>query len=236
MKVGTKSLLFGVHQVFLHPLFVLWGWVKLYGFPDWKEFVCILIHDWGYWGCTDMDGSEGERHPEWAADWSFKKLDNSIAPQMYTQEGWQSMMAKYQELCIYHSRFYAKKYCEKPSKLCWADKLGSGLYPIWLWVFLGKLTGEIKEYISDPHYEIHGENDSYKFFKLYKNEVVPKLLKDNLQYSVIIGKYCGPCINCVRVLEQKHKLFCRWDGQDVTKRIHCCGSYLSESNVDKYSD
>jgi len=26
---------------------------------DWKEIICIFIHDWGYWFCADMDGEDG---------------------------------------------------------------------------------------------------------------------------------------------------------------------------------
>ena len=43
MKVGTKSLLFGVHQLLWHPLTVWLGWIKLYKKPpSFKEAVCIL--------------------------------------------------------------------------------------------------------------------------------------------------------------------------------------------------
>lgn len=56
MKTGTKSLLFGVHQFIWHPLTVLLAWIKLYGWPAWEELVCIIIHDWGYWGKSNMDG------------------------------------------------------------------------------------------------------------------------------------------------------------------------------------
>jgi hypothetical protein len=67
MRVGTKSLLFGVHQVFIHPIFVTMAWIKLYGLPTWKEFICIVVHDWGYWSRKDIDGDEGKSHPELGA-------------------------------------------------------------------------------------------------------------------------------------------------------------------------
>ncbi len=171
MKTGTKSLLFGVHQVFLHPLFVFAGWIKLYGCPNWREFVCILIHDWGYWGCSNMDGIQGSHHPYWAADF----LSINI--------GWEGFefapKSKYYWLCLLHSRFLAERLEMKPSKLCWADKLGTALYPTWFWVFLSRLSGEQKEYLSNPHHEIHGAKDPYEFFNKYKTELVPKLLKEN---------------------------------------------------------
>ncbi len=64
MKIGTKSLLFGAHQVFIHPIFVAWAWVKLYGWT-WNpaHWVAFVVHDWGYWGKPDMDGEQGESHP-----------------------------------------------------------------------------------------------------------------------------------------------------------------------------
>ena len=68
MNVGTKSLLFGVHQFIWHPVTVLIAWVSLYGRPTWRELICIIVHDWGYWGAPNMDGEEGERHPEVGAE------------------------------------------------------------------------------------------------------------------------------------------------------------------------
>ena len=164
MKIGTKSLLFGVHQVFLHPLFVLAGWVKLYGRPNWKELVCIVIHDWGYWGCADMDGEEGGKHPEWAAQ---KALDWLDAPKSL----------KYFNLCFLHSRFFAEEVRQIPSKLCWADKLGTAMMPTWLWVFLAKLTGEAEEYLKIGK-DIGEHHDPFAFFEEYKRFAI-KLVQEN---------------------------------------------------------
>lgn len=50
-----------------HPVTVLLAWWALYGRPTWRELVCIIIHDWGYWHCPNMDGPEGELHPEYGA-------------------------------------------------------------------------------------------------------------------------------------------------------------------------
>ena len=33
MKVGTKSVIGGAHCFLLHPIFVAWGWKRLFGFP-----------------------------------------------------------------------------------------------------------------------------------------------------------------------------------------------------------
>ncbi|HKI81437.1 MAG TPA: hypothetical protein VKA04_07295, partial [Pseudodesulfovibrio sp.] len=68
MKRGTRSVLFGVHQFLLHPLFVFLAWWRLYGFPwDPRVWVCIAVHDLGYVGKPEMDSPAGERHVEWGA-------------------------------------------------------------------------------------------------------------------------------------------------------------------------
>lgn len=129
LKVGTKSLLFGVHQIIWHPITVLVAWIKLYGRPTWKELICIIIHDWGYWGSPNMDGEEGERHPEFAA---------KIAGKLFGDE--------YYDLCLLHSRHYARNAKREPSKLCWADKLSILYDPWWLYLPRSIMSGELKEY------------------------------------------------------------------------------------------
>lgn len=68
LPVGSRSLLFGVHQFLWHPVTVALAWRRLHKkWPSLGECVCIFVHDWGYWGCNDMDGPEGKRHPELGA-------------------------------------------------------------------------------------------------------------------------------------------------------------------------
>jgi len=63
MKVGTKSVIGGAHCFLLHPFFVAWGWKLLFGFPwDPRLWFSFALHDIGYVGRGDMDGSEGEEH------------------------------------------------------------------------------------------------------------------------------------------------------------------------------
>lgn len=185
MKVGTKSLLFGLHQFFTHPTFVLAGWIKLYGFNSlvyewWKLLICILIHDWGYWGSPNIDGEEGEKHTEWAATKVEKwdKLD-------YINNIYVPFHHSYYYLCRYHSRFLAKKFGNKPSALCWADKLGTTMMPAWLWVNLGRLSGELPEIMNVPkHREALGnESDPYKYFALYK-EYVKEVIRKECQVEL----------------------------------------------------
>jgi len=52
------------------------------------------------------------------------------------------------ELCLYHSRFFAKANKKKVSKLCIADKLACCLIPNWLFLFLSSLSGELEEYMD----------------------------------------------------------------------------------------
>ncbi len=132
MKIGTKSILFGVHQFVLHPFTVAAAWTKLYGFPkDPKLWVAFFVHDLGYWGKPNMDGAEGEMHPEFGA---------KIMGKLFGSE--------WQDFCIYHSRYYAKRDGRIPSKLCAADKLSFGMTPWWLYIPLAMLSGEIYEYID----------------------------------------------------------------------------------------
>lgn len=152
MKVGTKSLCWGAHQFLIHPLFVLAAWVKLYGWPEWRMLCAIFIHDWGYWGSPNMDGPEGEEHPIWAANRLHRLGDKWWKLPVDKQPGAIAWIRAGNE-CLYHSRFVCKKHGADPSRLCWADKLGTALYPTWLWVFLASLTGEVKEYMDQQKYE-----------------------------------------------------------------------------------
>lgn len=129
MKLGTKTLLFGVHQFAWHPLTVLRAWIYLYGWPNWRELVCILIHDWGYWGCSNMDGTEGMEHP---------RVGARLA-------GW-LFGPKYEDLVLWHSRYLARQQGREPSRLCWADKLSMEFEPRWFYLLRARLTGELQEY------------------------------------------------------------------------------------------
>ena len=144
MKTGTKSLLFGVHQIIWHPVTVLLAWIELYGLPNWKECVCIVIHDWGYWGSPNMDGVEGEKHPEWAARFASRYLD----PEEYGDEVYGKFLVKdeWEQFCLFHSRHYAKRHNQDPSKLCWANKFSIKYDPWWLYLPRAWLSGELNEY------------------------------------------------------------------------------------------
>ncbi len=81
-----------------------------------------------------MDGPEGEAHPERISVWWLS---------------WESQFCdKVMNEILGHSRFYAGKNGEGLSRLFRADKLSIALYPIWLYLLLGNLSGEIHEYMT----------------------------------------------------------------------------------------
>lgn len=132
MKIGTKSVLYGAHCFFVHPLFVALAWWKLYGFPwDPRLWIAFFVHDLGYWGMPNMDGPEGEEHPRWGANLMYE---------FFGHEWWRFVM--------YHSRFLAKRDREPFSRLCVADKLAVALEPWWLYLPRVIATGEIEEYMA----------------------------------------------------------------------------------------
>jgi hypothetical protein len=157
MRVGTKSLLFGVHQVFIHPLVVTLAWRKLYGkWPTPMQLVCIIIHDWGSWGCTTMDGADGKNHPQWAAK-KVSKYGHC-----------------YHDLCLYHSRHVARVPRRPVSALYYADKLSFAYMPWWLYTTLGVLTGEIYEYRkqTENNYITSPKWGHKKWFMVVKEEMI----------------------------------------------------------------
>jgi hypothetical protein len=129
ITVGTKSVLFGVHQFIIHPVTVWIAYIKLYGWTwDARIFLAIFVHDLGYFGKPNMDGAEGESHPEFGA----KVM---------------SVFGKcWSDFVLCHSRFYCKRLGLTISRLCVADKWATVITPDWLYFLLGGLSGEITEY------------------------------------------------------------------------------------------
>jgi len=132
MKIGTKSILFGVHCFFIHPIFVLIAWIKLYGFPyDPRIWIAIFIHDLGYWGKSNIDGQEGKTHPLLGA-----KIIGIFGKKWYN-------------FIKYHSRYYSIEDKVNPSKLCYADKLSICYEWKWLYLLRANLTKEIYEFLKN---------------------------------------------------------------------------------------
>lgn len=150
MKTGTKSLLFGVHQFIWHPFTVYLAWRKLNGPPSWRELVCIIIHDWGYWGCDKMDDAKGELHPMVGAKLARRWLDGKQDGLCETCRNGQSTSCfggcHYGKLVLLHSRHLAKRLYQDPSKLCWPDKYSIIYEPAWWYLLRARLSGELAEY------------------------------------------------------------------------------------------
>jgi hypothetical protein len=147
VKLGTKSVLFGAHAFFLHPWFVALGWWKLYGFPwDPRLWFAFFVHDLGYIGMPNMDGEEGEQHPVFGALIMGFLFDRGAR----VTQGYASL-GKWGELTLCHSRYFAKRFGLRPSRLCMADKLAIALTPAWLYLPMVNATGEIREYMDLAH-------------------------------------------------------------------------------------
>jgi hypothetical protein len=172
---GTLSLLVGAHQVVVHPLCVLVAWWRLYGtMPTWWECVCILVHDWGYWGCASMDGEDGKLHPEAGAEiaaaivdwvsrfWWRRQYPTAGSGKAHIPG---DVIARTYALCHGHSRYYARSIGRRVplSRLYAADKLGAALHPIWLYLPGAWLSGELEEYRreTDVHYRAGREGVPY---------------------------------------------------------------------------
>lgn len=177
MRVGTKSVLFGYHQFLVHPLFTWAGWVSLYGWTwDPRIIAAFFLHDIGYVGKPNMDGTEGVQHPFAGAKVMYFLFDKPVDPyktayfypyrkasedgaiyvsyqgvEMTLDEAMKKHEqandpAKWYKFSLYHSRQVARTYFQEPSKLCWADKKAFLLYPKWLLRALYFLSGEDREY------------------------------------------------------------------------------------------
>lgn len=188
MTVGTKSLVCGVHQVVIHPFFVLVAWIWLYGLPNLSELVCIVIHDWGYWGKSNMDGPEGETHPEFGARLARLLLDRRFY--LFKNGKLLTVVQRYDyyNLCLLHSRHYSRRYNAMPSRLCWADKLSVAFEPWWLYLPRAILSGEINEYrrlaagLSESNIN-NGRcfvpmNSSHRYWYLWLQNRFLKVVKD----------------------------------------------------------
>lgn len=133
MRLGTRSLLFGVHQVLIHSAFVAAGWIRLYGWTwDLRIWLAVLVHDWGYWGKPDMNEKFGRSHVNRGAN---------IMGRLFGDD--------WHRFTFCHSRWASAVIFDAPSRLCYADKYAFVLTPRWLYRLLATASGEIKEYASD---------------------------------------------------------------------------------------
>lgn len=169
MKIGTKSVLYGAHAFWLHPLLLAYAWMKLYGFSwrltDPRLWIVFFVHDLGYIGKPNMDGEEGELHPMLGAK-ILGFFDAGSSPVIRYLSRWRHIARSVSFVldfiwgrnapggvtwycfCFYHSRFLAKKYGVRPSMLCMADKMVIVVEPTWLYLPRVRWTGEVDEYMA----------------------------------------------------------------------------------------
>jgi len=178
MNVGTKSLLFGVHQFIWHPITVWLAWVHLNkSYPRWWECVAIFTHDLGYWGKSDMDGEDGRTHPvagaNLAYNWTYKLGRwcglNHVAASGRAHRAWTQ--------AIGHSRYYAQANNLKVSTLFFADKCAILFDPKYWYLFRAILSGELEEYISNAPQEVQSRvnwTGAPAWFDWYRAKVIDK--------------------------------------------------------------
>lgn len=168
MKIGTRSLLFGVHQFLWHPVTVVIAWRKLYGrLPHWHELIAIALHDIGYWGLPNIDGAEGREHPVRGAAaasrlvlriaqsiWWLRNVRRRLlgrAPLSWSGRMFFSVNRALDShwLALFHSREYSRSKGVWPSALCWADKMSILYDPAPFYLLRVWLSGELKEFIAN---------------------------------------------------------------------------------------
>jgi len=159
MRIGTRTLLFGVHQFLWHPFTIWRAWRWLYGRnPKWWQCIAIFCHDLGYAGKPNLDGPEGKTHPDGGAALT-ERLVKFIFPftrdtsfNGYYGPSFVASRAAYWFSRL-HSREYAKQLGETPSQLCWADKACILFDPPWLYLLRARLSGELAEFKTnaEPH-------------------------------------------------------------------------------------
>ena len=164
LKIGTRSVLFGVHSVFTHPYYVwkAWNILENNGKPTWSLpiiFSCLL-HDIGYIGKTDFDGKEeGETHPELGAKIIHFLFDGKCEADDFGNPlvcckcgkkfSGKTRCSKWHDFVLYHSRYYAKRDKVHYSRLCVADKLAMVITPRDLYLAQAHRTGEIEYFYEN---------------------------------------------------------------------------------------
>lgn len=139
------SLLVGVHQCILHPVFVALGWRRYYGvFPrDWRVYLAILVHDWGYWVVADMQGVSGDCHPELGA-----AIVARVVGWCGPREECAHRAATWRWFTACHSRTYARVSGQPTSPLMEPDKLATACMPLWLYAVLLWCSDEWREHVA----------------------------------------------------------------------------------------
>ena len=115
MTEGTKSLLFGCHQFFMHPFFVLIAWVKEYrSWPRFWELVCIVLHDVGHIGKQYLSDPSAK-----AEHW---KLGAQICGRLFGQRGFEMVAGHVGKSGFTRSKLFI------PDKRSWLET-----WDWWMW-------------------------------------------------------------------------------------------------------
>lgn len=162
MKIGTRSVLFGVHAFWFHPIVVYRAWRYLYGPPTtWTELLAILLHDAGYIGMPDIDGEAGKRHPYRGAAWVAR-----IVRFFGGGDGWEAYL-----FTACHSRHTAAEIGLPVSPLYHADKLSIFFEPEWFYIFRARLSGEIVEFKSRAGM---ADDTDVEWLRAYKKDLLSR--------------------------------------------------------------
>lgn len=158
MRVGTKSVLFGVHAFWFHPLTVGLAFCRVHRrLPSWWQTIGIMTHDLGYWGCADMDGLSGTLHPTQGA-----RIAAKIVGLFSSERAWDVNI-----FCLYHSSTFARISDVTPSDLYLPDKVSLLFDPKWFYLLRARLSGELAEYKS--------RNPKPDWYAWYRDSVQQKL-------------------------------------------------------------
>ena len=173
MKMGTRSVLYGVHQIFWHPLTVAAAWRRLYGaWPKWWEWVAICLHDVGYVGKSEMDSADGITHPELGARLT-KKIVGLCSSKSRAEEAFR--------LSLYHSSHYARVAGQPVSRLYLPDKASILVEPEWLYLLRARLSGEIREYVARESEKVGFELTVRAWLSLYKEKIRAKVAEEGVK-------------------------------------------------------
>ncbi len=168
MSIGTKSVLFGVHAFWVHPVVVALAWRRYH--RQWPnrltEWIAIFFHDFGYWGKPNMDGKEGKGHPWDGCHYAEKFL-------RFFGYDLQTIVPVFVHI-MGHSRSFCKEYGYAISPLCAPDKLSILIEPSWFYFLRAHLSGEIYEFVDMARrygYTSKRLSSRWQWLKWYKNKV-----------------------------------------------------------------
>lgn len=98
---------------------------------DPRLWLAFIVHDIGLFGKPNIDGPEGETHPEVGAG-IMRRLFGDV----------------WGDLVLLHSRFYSKRLNRPVSPLCIADKWAIVVEPTWIYLPRARWSGELAEYMA----------------------------------------------------------------------------------------